>query len=119
MIASSRSERASRDQRAEDAAATREVADLRHRLRIHPGVDEAFEPRSRRVDHAERRVPRPGQVRGRLGQLQQQIVERELGAQRDAGVDEPAKAAGRRHGPIIRVGWQRAAALPQTQGGCP
>ena len=66
------------DQGAEDAAAARKVADLGHLLGVDAGVDEALEPRSRRVDHAERGVTGAGQGGGRLGQLLQQIVQREL-----------------------------------------
>ena len=107
------------DQGAEDAAAAREVTDLGHRLGVDPGVDEALEPSSRLVDHAERRVAGAGQLGGSLGQLQQQIVERELRAQRDAGVDEPAQAAG--VGDMARLSVPEAsiADLPQPHGGSP
>ncbi len=80
------------DQGAEDAAAARKVADLGHRLGVDTGVDEALEPRARLVDHAERGVAGAGQGGGRLGQLPQQIVQRELRAERDAGSDESLQA---------------------------
>jgi len=77
------------DQGAQEAASARKVTDLGHRVGVDPGIDEALEARPRRVDHAERRVTGAGQGGGCLGQLPQQVVERELGAQRDAGIDEP------------------------------
>ena len=80
------------DQGAENAAAAREISDLRNGLLVEAGVDEALEPRTGGIDHAQRRVAGAGQCGGRLGQLQQQIVQRELRAQRDAGRDEPAQA---------------------------
>ena len=92
LIDSNRSGRASRDQGAEDAAPAREVTDLGHGLVVDAGVDEALEPRPRRVDHAERGVAGAGQCGGRLGQLPQQIVQRELRAQCDAGRDEALQA---------------------------
>jgi hypothetical protein len=66
------------DQGAEDAAPTREVTDLGHRLGVDAGVDEALERRSRRVDHAEGRITGAGQGGGRLGQLLQELVQRQL-----------------------------------------
>ena len=58
-----------------------------------------------RVDHPERRVPRPGQLRRRLDDALQERVERELRAERDARVDEHAKpvelAGGRVHARIL------------------
>ena len=56
------------EQHAEDAAALRQLADRRLHVRVDPVGDEALEPRPGWVDHAERRVARPGQLRRRLQQ---------------------------------------------------
>ena len=96
------------DQGAEDPAPARQLADL---LRLHPvdsRVDEALEALATLVDHAKGRVPGAGQGGCRLGQLQQQRIERQLRAERNAGLDEAAEALtvrGPGHGGIIR--WPR------------
>ena len=76
------------DQDAEDPAAARQVADRRMRLGVDARGDEALELRARRIDDAERRVAGPGQLGSRLDQPLEQRLERQLGAERDAGFDE-------------------------------
>ena len=73
-------------------AAARQVADRRVRLLVDAGRDEALERRAGLVDHPERGVARAGQRRGGLDDLLQQRVERQLGVERDAGVEQLAKA---------------------------
>ena len=80
------------DQRAEDAAAAREGADLRRRVGVDAGVEEALERRPGLVDHAERRIAGAGQGGRGLGELLQEVVERELRAERDSRLDEAAQA---------------------------
>ena len=80
------------DQDAEDPAAARQVADRGVRLGVDSGGDEALERRAAPVDHAQRRVARAGQLGGRLDEPLQQRVERELGRQGDAGLDQRPQA---------------------------
>jgi len=54
------------DQLAEDAAPARQVADVPPALLVDADVDETFELAAFGVEHAERRVPRPGQLPRRL-----------------------------------------------------
>src|SRR6266496_3435584 len=75
------------DENAEDASASRQVADLAPRLLVDACRDEALEPCTCGVDHAQRRVPCTGQLRRGLDELLQQRVERELRRERDAGLD--------------------------------
>ena len=72
----------------------RQVSDRRSELRLDPDGDELLEPRARTVDHTECAVPGPGQRHGRVDQLAEQRLERELRAQRDPGLDERADALG-------------------------
>ncbi len=60
----------------------------RLRVRIDAGGQEALELRAARVDDAERRVARAGQLRRELDDALQQRVERELGGQRDPGLEQ-------------------------------
>ena len=76
------------DQHAEDAAAAREVADRGLRLGVDAGGQEALELRAARVDHAERRVARAGQLGGGLDDPLEQRVERELRGERDPGLEQ-------------------------------
>ena len=76
------------DQRAKDPAPAGKIPDRGHRLGVDARVDEALERRPALVDHAQRGVPRARELRRRLGQLLEQVVEGELRAQRDPGVDE-------------------------------
>src|SRR5262249_7469982 len=69
----------------------RGVADRRVRLWVDPGGDEAFQPRAARGDHPKRSVAGARQLRGFLDEALQQRVERELGADRDACLDERAQ----------------------------
>ena len=79
------------DQRAEDAASAGQVADDRPCLVVDAVRDEALEARSRRVDDAERRVPGAGDERRRLDDALQDAVERQLRADREAGLQEGAQ----------------------------
>ena len=80
------------DDDAEKPAPDRLVADRRPRLVVHAGRQEPLEDACpRRVDDAERRVPRAGELRRSLDDPLEKGVERELGAQRDARVDEESQ----------------------------
>src|SRR5215218_9954585 len=93
------------DQRAEYAAAVRRVADRSLGLRVDAGDDEPLERLPAGVDDPERRIAGSGQLRGRLDDLLEHRVERELGRERDTGVDDCTEAVHLRHGRlIIRVG---------------
>ena len=84
------------DQHAEDAASAREVADRGVRLGVDTRRQEALEGRPGLVDDAERRIARSRQLRSRLDELLQERVQRELGAERDSGIDEHTQAIWRR-----------------------
>ena len=87
------SERASvGDQRAEDSAPVRRVADDCSGLLVDPGGHEALEARPGRVDHAQRGILGARDERRRLDDALQDAVERELRADREAGFDERAEA---------------------------
>ena len=60
-----------------------------------PTVMNCSSPVPDRIDHAERAVAGPGELRGRLDQLLEQGLERQLGAEGDAGLDEDAQPVGR------------------------
>ncbi len=77
------------DQRAEDAAAARKLPDRSPRLVVDAVGDEALQVRAARVDHAQRDVSRLRQVGGALDDPLQQVVQRQLGIQGDAGIDHP------------------------------
>ena len=83
------------DQDAEDPAAARQITDRRARLLVDADGDELLEPRARRIDHAERSVAGPGEPCGRPDQLLEQGLERQLGAERDTGLDKDAEPVGR------------------------
>ncbi len=89
------------DQGAEDAPPLRELPDPVHRLFVDAGVHEALELGPGLVDDSERRIPGLRQRGGGLDELLQQVVERQLGAEGDAGSDEPSQAVGLGHGAII------------------
>jgi hypothetical protein len=94
------------DQRAEDAAPARQFADDGARLRGEAGRQEPLESRAGRVDDAEGGVARAGDGGGGLDDVLEERVERELGAEGDAGLDEPAQPSlglGRGHSKISRV----------------
>ncbi len=84
MIDSSRKRAGVADQRAEDAAAARERADLRRGVGVDADVEEPLEAGPGLVDHAERRIAGAGEGGRYLGELLQEVVERELRAQRDS-----------------------------------
>ena len=70
-----------------------------------PRRQEALERLAGLVDHAERGVLGAGDLGGRLDDPLQQRVQRQLGAEGDAGVDEDAEAVElvgfRGHAPIL------------------
>ena len=76
------------DQHAEDPASARQVADRGMSLGVDTRRQEALESCPSLVDDAERRIARSRQLRSRLDELLQERVQRELGAERDSGVDE-------------------------------
>ena len=76
------------DQRAEDPAATRKVADRGLRLRIDARDDELLERLAAGVDDAQRRIAGSGQLGGRLDDSLEDGVERQLGRERDTRVDD-------------------------------
>jgi hypothetical protein len=93
------------DQRAEDAAAARGIADRGLGLRVDAGDDEPLERLPAGVDDAERRITRPRQLGGGLDDLLEDGVERELGREGHTRVDDRTEAVHLRHGRvIIRVG---------------
>jgi hypothetical protein len=91
------------DEHAQDAAPVREISDRGVRCGVDPGREEPLERLAGLVDHAQGRVARRGELRGRLDDPLEQRVERQLGAEGDARVDEHAQAvalvrwAGHRH----------------------
>ncbi len=66
------------------------------RLGVDPRRQEALEARPVLVDDAERRIARARQLRRRFDELLQERVQRELGAERDSGVDQRTEAIWRR-----------------------
>ena len=82
------------DQHPENAAAAGKLADRLLRLRVDAVCHEALEGRTGRVDHAESRVFSSGDAGGGGGDPLQHCIERELGTDRDAGLDERAEAVG-------------------------
>ena len=69
-------------------ASARQIADRGVRLGVDTRRQEALEARAGLVDDAERRIVRPRQLRGRLDELLQERVQRELRAESDPGIDE-------------------------------
>ena len=82
------------DEHAENAAAVRGIADLALHLRRHPVGHEALEAGSGGVDHAEGRVVRCGDPGGGFDDPLENAVERQLGVDRDPGLDERPEAVG-------------------------
>jgi hypothetical protein len=76
------------DQRSENPAAVRRVADRRLSLLIDPGDDELRERAAGLVDHPERRVRGPGQLGCGFDDPLQDSVERQLRGERNARVDD-------------------------------
>jgi hypothetical protein len=79
------------NQHAEDAAAARQLADRGVGLGVDAVRDEALELLAARVEDAESRVACAGQLRGGLNEALEHRVERQLGAERDSGLDEPVE----------------------------
>ncbi len=80
-----------RYEQAEDAAPAREIADRSLRLGVDSGDDESLELLAGRIDDAERRVFRFGQLGRRLDDLLQHAVQGELPGERDACVEQRPK----------------------------
>ena len=87
----SRSGAASRMRTPRMPAAVRHVADLARSRLVDPARDEPLEPLPARIEDAERRVLRVREVRGRLDELLEHRVERELRAERDPRLDERSR----------------------------
>ena len=79
------------DEDAQQAASSRQVADRSVRLLVDARGEEPLEPSSGRVDHPERGISRLGQPGRGLDDPLEQRVERQLGVERDPGVDQPAQ----------------------------
>ena len=82
------------DQQAEDPAPAREVADRRVRGRVDAAGEEALERPPLRVEHADGRVARAGQLACGLQQPLEHDLEVELGDERAAGLQEPRGGVG-------------------------
>src|SRR3954468_4864503 len=105
------------DQDTEDAAAPRKVADCRLGLLVEPGRDEAFERAARLVDHAERCVLSLGQPGGRLDDLLEERVERQLRVERNARLEQlPQTRIAPRRGLHASEGTPAARERPCAQG---
>ena len=79
------------DQRAENATAARQIADACARLVVDSVGDETLETGPGRIDHAEGRIARAGHQCRSLDDPLQDAVERQLGADRDPGLQQYAK----------------------------
>ena len=77
---------------AEDPPALRDLADSGIGLRVDARRQESLEPAAGRMDDAERRVAGVRELRRGLDDSLEERVERELGGERDARLDEEAKA---------------------------
>ena len=96
------------DEKSEDASPAWKVADCRPRLGIDPGREEPLERGARSVDYTKRSVVRARQLGGRLGDPLQDHIERQLRAERDAGIDECAHSGVHiPHGGNYRGSWRR------------
>ena len=80
------------NQGAQDASATRQLADRPVRLVVDAVCDEPLELGPAGVDHAERGVPRPGQRRSGFGHMLKHSVERKFRSERDTRVDQRTQA---------------------------
>ena len=78
------------DQLAQDAAAVRELADALPRGVVETQREKAVEVAPRLAEHAERRIPRAGQVARRLEHALQHHLEVELGEDAACHVEHPA-----------------------------
>lgn len=79
------------DQHPQDAAPTWQLPDRGVGLGVDAVGDEALELPAARVDDPERGIAGPGQLGGRLDEALEHRLERQLGAERDSGLDEPLK----------------------------
>ena len=92
------------DQHAEDPATAREIADCRVRLRVDARRQEALERVAGLVDDTQRRVAGAREIRGRLDDSLQHGIERELRAEGDPSLDQPAQPTlDRWHAVIIEM----------------
>ena len=91
-----------RDQRTEDTAPTRQVADPRPRLVVDPVRDEPLQRRPALIDHSERRVPRGRDERSGLDDPREHSVQRQLGTDRETCLQQGPNPVGllRVHGGI-------------------
>ena len=80
--------RAIADQDSEDPASPRQIADRSVRLVVDAVREESLQLGSVRVDDAERGVPCACQRRGGLHHVLEHAVERELGRERDACIEQ-------------------------------
>ena len=76
------------DQRAEDPAAARRIADGSLRLLVDAGDDELLERLPAGIDDAQGRIAGSGQLGGRLGDSLEDGVERQLGRECDTRVHD-------------------------------
>ena len=121
------------DENSENAAAARKVADRRLCLLVDAGDDETLQCLTALIDDPERCILGSRQLGGGLHDLLQDGLERELGRERDASLEERAKAVGLGHKGIISSWPQRedifrpraasssassACVAPPTQSGC-
>src|SRR6266508_3154995 len=102
------------DEGPEDAAASREIADRSLCFLVDAGDHEALQYLTARVDDAQRGVLSTGQLGSGLHDLLENCVERELGRQRNAGVEKSAKAVRLGHKRIISSSPQRGASFPMA-----
>ena len=80
------------DEDSEDPPPARKVADRSVRVGINARGEEALELGTASVDHAERGVASGRELGSRLDQALQEGVERQLGRERDPGLDERPQA---------------------------
>ena len=104
------------DQDAEDALTVGLLADGRAQLGADPGGQKAFEPGAGGVDHAERRILRVRQLGRGLHDPLKDPLERQLGCDRHADLDERAEPALDRGGRVHTVKSRRAR-RPWRKGG--
>ena len=79
------------DEHPENAAALRELADRLDALRLDPVGEEPLQPGPGWVDHAQCRIPSLGQHGRHFEQAPQDRIERQLGCDRHAGLEERAQ----------------------------
>ena len=93
------------DELAEDAVAARRVTDPPHRGLVETAGEEPLEAGARVVEHAQRRVARPGQLTRDVEDAPEHLVEVELGHERPAHLQQPVQAG------VVQGGAQLAAGV--------